>query len=183
MGNNPGILDYQNQTIEYLLQKYRTVIGVDFDKYRNHVYRVFLNCLLLDDRIENEKKYAVTAVFHDIGIWTDHTIDYLVPSILRARKFLSDSDDSEWEDEMAQMIYWHHKLTDYKGFYQKTVRTFRKADWIDVSLGIFSFGTDRNKIREYRKYFPNIGFHFFLLRKIIKNFFSHPLNPFPMFKG
>lgn len=60
-------------------------MGEDFDKYRNHVYRVFLNCRLIDSDTSNEEKDAITAVFHDIRIWTDYTIDYLEPSVAQAK--------------------------------------------------------------------------------------------------
>jgi hypothetical protein len=43
----------------------------------------------LDMKNGNEEKYAIAAVFHDIGIWTTHTIDYLDPSGL--------SNSAAWE--------------------------------------------------------------------------------------
>ncbi len=60
-------------------------MGADYDKYKNHVYRVFLNCLLIDSEKNNEEKYAIASVFHDVGIWTNHTFDYLDPSIEQAK--------------------------------------------------------------------------------------------------
>jgi HD superfamily phosphodiesterase len=82
-------MDYPNAIIEDLMEEFRSAIGVDLEKYRNHVYRVFLNCILQDSNTGNVEKYAIAAVFHDIGIWTDHTIDYLSPSIAQARKYLA----------------------------------------------------------------------------------------------
>lgn len=168
--------------IEELLQDFKENIGKDYEKYRNHVYRVFLNCLNIDSEKSNAEKYAVAAVFHDIGIWTDYTIDYLNPSIGQARKYLSATGKEEWADEIRLMIYWHHKTGRYRGPYEKTVESFRKADWIDVSLGLLSYGFDKKKIQANRESFPNKGFHLFLLKKITKNFFRHPLKPLPMFK-
>jgi hypothetical protein len=40
-------MKYSNATIESLLQNFKQVIGEDYEKYRNHVYRVFLNCILI----------------------------------------------------------------------------------------------------------------------------------------
>ena len=88
-----------------------------------------------------------------------------------------------YADEIESMIYWHHKLGNYTGSWMLTTGTFRKTDWIDVSLGILDFGMDRYKISKNRKVFPNKGFHVFLSKKILKNFLRHPLNPLPMFKG
>src|SRR6478609_7860550 len=68
---------YTHPTIESIFLKYKSILGKDYTKYRNHVYRVFLNCMLIDPTKSNEEKYAVAAVFHDIGIWTNNTINYL----------------------------------------------------------------------------------------------------------
>jgi hypothetical protein len=175
-------MHYTHDTIENLLERFRQELNEDYDKYKNHVYRVFNNCLLIDPEKENEEKYAIAAVFHDIGIWTDHTIDYLNPSMKEAALYLSDQDKHQWMDEIALMIDFHHKRSTYTGKYEQTVECFRKADWIDVSLGLISFGTDKQKISMIRKQWPNLGFHLFLLGKIYANLFKKPFNPLPMFK-
>lgn len=174
-------MDDSNRTIEALLEKFRPVIGLDFSKYRNHIYRVFFNCLLLDSDEANKEKYAIAVVFHDIGIWTDRTIDYLNPSIEQARIYLTEIGKQHWIEEISLMIYWHHKISRYQGKHHQTVENFRKADWIDVSLGLVSFGVDKRALKENRRNIPNLGFHFFLIRETSKNFFRHPLNPLPMF--
>ncbi|QNA45883.1 hypothetical protein [Lacibacter sediminis] len=175
-------MEFSNNTIEALMEQYKPVIGADYDKYKNHVYRVFCNCVLIDSEKEHEEKYALAAVFHDIGIWTDHTIDYLNPSIDQAYNYLTETGRQDWIVEIVLMINWHHKTSKYQGVYNTTVETFRKADWIDVSLGFFTYGADKVKIKENRKKLPNLGFHLFLLKKISRNIFRHPLNPLPMFK-
>jgi hypothetical protein len=175
-------MNNQTNRIEILLEHFSPILGQDFIKYKNHVSRVFLNCLLIDNNSANQEKYATAAVFHDIGIWTNHTIDYLDPSIEQARVYLTKTGKEDWIEEITLMIYWHHKPGRYKGNFEATVETFRRADWIDVSLGLKSFGLDRKKLKEFRNEFPNKGFHSFLLRKLTRNFFSHPLNPLPMFK-
>jgi hypothetical protein len=175
-------MNHPHPLIEALFQPFTALIGKDYDKYRNHVYRVFNNCLLIDPAKNNEEKYAITAVFHDIGIWTDHTIDYLDPSIAQARIYLAESGKQDWIKEISGMIYWHHKTSQYKGEYETTIEVFRKADWIDVSLGLFTYGYNKQVIKETRKNFPNRGFHLFLIKKIGTNFFKHPLHPLPMFR-
>jgi HD superfamily phosphodiesterase len=54
------------------------------------VYRVVNLCLAIvgDSRAELEK-IAVAAVFHDLGIWTNHTFDYIAPSVTLAREHLA----------------------------------------------------------------------------------------------
>ena len=174
--------DNSDRFIDDILDNYAESIGIDFARYKNHVSRVFHNCLLLDRNPANEEKYAIAAVFHDIGIWTDHTIDYLNPSIAQAKNFLTKSGKEEWTEEISLMIYWHHKPREYKGNYQETVENFRKGDWIDVTIGLRKFGLERNQLQSIRKKFPNLGFHLFLIRKLTRNFFMHPLSPLPMFK-
>jgi len=80
-------MNSSDQLVDDLLKPFETVIGKDYKRYRNHVYRVFRNCLLIDEQAINQEKYAIAAVFHDIGIWTNHTIDYLDPSIQQAEIF------------------------------------------------------------------------------------------------
>lgn len=136
---------------------------------------------MMDTDRDNEEKYAIASVFHDIGIWTDNTFDYLEPSERQAKMYLRENGKEEWIDEITTMIHFHHKLTRYRGLHEKTVDIFRKADWIDVSLGLIAFGYDRQTIGQNRNNFPNRGFHFFLLKETSKNFLKHPLKPLPMF--
>ncbi|MFV5699759.1 HD domain-containing protein [Flavobacterium sp. ZT3R17] len=176
-------MEYSNPIIEGIFHKFKPILGEDCNRYKNHVYRVFLNCLLMDSNENNIEKYAIAAVFHDIGIWTAHTIDYLYPSIEQANLYLTESGKQEWIEEITLMIYWHHRMSHYQGKHKITVEYFRKADWMDVSLGLINFGFDRQKIKAFRKKLPNLGFHLFLLNPIFKNFFNHPFNPLPMFKN
>ena len=175
-------MKYQHQKTEELLYQFREVLAGDYERYSNHVCRVFTYCLLMDKDKANEEKYAIAAAFHDIGIWTDHTFDYLEPSVKQVKRYLSDTGKQHWTDEIVGMIYWHHKLSAYNGQYRETVENFRKADWMDVSLGFLTFGADKRRLKDVRSQFPNAGFHLFLLKQSIKNFFKHPLNPLPVFK-
>jgi hypothetical protein len=175
-------MHYINSTIETLLHHFKPSIGKDYEKYRNHIYRVFLNCLLMDKEESNEEKYAIAAVFHDIGIWTNHTIDYLDPSVAQANAWLATTGRQEWAAECSTMINWHHKTSPYAGPHEQTVEVFRKADWIDVSLGLITYGADKKAIRRNRQQLPNCGFHLFLAKKIFSNLWRHPLNPLPMFR-
>mgnify|MGYP006870821595 CR=1 FL=1 len=140
-----------NPIIEAVMQQFKPAIGVDYEKYKNHVYRVFSNCLFLDSNPGNTAKYAIAAVFHDLGIWTDHTFDYLAPSVEQAKRYLMATGQPDWINEIELMINWHHKLSPYKGPNETSVETFRKADWIDVSLGVLTFGLDQHKIKAIRR--------------------------------
>jgi HD superfamily phosphodiesterase len=70
-----------HETIDGLLQEWRSDLGADHIAYRNHVYRVFnLSSRLACATGEDSEKLAVAAAFHDVGIWLDQTLDYLEPS-------------------------------------------------------------------------------------------------------
>ncbi len=56
---------------------------------------------------------------------------------------------------------------------------FRRADWIDVTLGALTFGTPRRVIREVQKTWPDAGFHPLLVRLELRHLGKHPLNPLP----
>ena len=171
-----------NLIIEKVLEENRKFLKYDYDKYKNHVYRVYLLCLKIDKQTENRDKYAIASAFHDLGIWTHRTFDYLEPSINQAREYLAKIGKPEWKDEIACMIDMHHKRSRYSGQNEKTVETFRRADWIDVTKGRINFEIDRKEISELQKKFPTLGFHRFLLKQSLRNFLKHPLNPLPMFK-
>ena len=77
-------------TVEEVLDDHASELGHDLIAYRNRVYRVVNLCLAIvgDSRVELEK-IAVAGVFHDLGIWTNNTFDYIAPSVAIARKHLA----------------------------------------------------------------------------------------------
>jgi hypothetical protein len=171
----------QHPIIEALFASYASVIGKDTEKYRNHVYRIFNYTLFLSNNAD-EEKYAIAAFFHDIGIWTNKTFDYLKPSIDLAKAYLLKNNKENWSDEIALMIDNHHKTTTYKGNYKNTVEIFRKADWTDVTLGLIHFEIPSDYIKQVENQFPYNGFHLFLVKLFFKNLLQHPFKPLPMFK-
>ena len=79
----------RNTLIEDILKQHRGELNIDYDKYRNHVYRVFNFTLLLYDADKKDTDaLAVAAAFHDIGIWTAGTMDYLTPSVALAKEYI-----------------------------------------------------------------------------------------------
>jgi hypothetical protein len=79
-----GALLTRIPTIDDVLDDHATALRDDFFAYRNHVYRVVNLCAAMVGQSELEK-IAVAAVFHDLGIWTNGTFDYIAPSIARTR--------------------------------------------------------------------------------------------------
>lgn len=171
-----------NAIISTILDEYQKPLGTDFVKYTHHAQRVYALCMMHDRDTGNHDKYAIAAAFHDLGIWTARTFDYLGPSVELAKEWLQRTGREEWTAEIICMINWHHKLSEYKSEYSSTVEIFRRADWTDLSFGLLKYGLSAAGIKQTRKQFPTRGFHRFLVRKTIQNIFRHPLRPLPMFK-
>jgi hypothetical protein len=175
------MLTTNNELIDSILQSHKSDLGNDLVKYRNHVYRVFNLALMLSEPLEDDyKALEVAAVFHDLGIWTAKTFDYLEPSVRLASQYLSQNGLTYLYDRVAEVINNHHKLGTYK--LNPLAEAFRKADLIDLSFGFFSFGIKREQMKELNNRFPSLGFHRFIIGQSIKNTFKHPLNPLPMMR-
>jgi hypothetical protein len=168
--------------LDELLQHYALVLGKDFTAYRNHTYRVINFCSALSADSEQLPKMTIAAAFHDLGIWTDETFDYLPPSERLAQAFLAREGRTEWMPEIRAMIHEHHKITRYPSDPTGLVEVFRKADWVDVSRGLLTFGLPRQFLREVFSTFHNAGFHKRLVQLSFARLLSHPLNPLPMFR-
>jgi hypothetical protein len=168
--------------VDKILSSFQEQINVDYQGYKNHCVRVlnFLNCLnpLASDERE---KLIIAVVFHDIGLWTHKTVDYLPPSILELKKYLTTIGKTEWTEELSLIIDMHHKLTPYHGKYD-LVELFRKADLVDFSLGLISHGIPKEYISKIKKQFPNEGFHKMLLVRTLKWVPFHPFKPMPIIK-
>jgi hypothetical protein len=170
-------------TVEEVLDDHASELGHDLIAYRNHVYRVANLCLAIvgDSRVEIEK-VAVAAVFHDLGIWTNHTFDYIAPSVAIARKHLAARGMEDWIPEIKAMIVDHHKVTPSRANQEWLVESFRRADWIDVSRGLRRFDLSRTFIAAVATTWPSAGFHRRLVQLTIDRLWKHPLNPLPMVK-
>jgi hypothetical protein len=170
-------------TFDRVLRAHAPGLGGDFVGYRNHAYRVANLCIALTpsgrDQIE---KIAVVTAFHDLGIWTAGTFDYLGPSVRLARAYLTESGRSEWITEVERTILEHHKLSASQADPSWLVEPFRKADWIDVSRGTLTFGLSNRTVRRILSTWPSAGFHKRLLQLALRRVWTNPLTPLPMMK-
>jgi hypothetical protein len=98
-----GALLTRIPTIDDVLNDHATALRDDFLAYRNHVYRIVNLCVAIARRSELEK-IAVAAVFHDLGIWTNGTFDYIAPSIALAHDYLVARAREGWTAEIEGMI-------------------------------------------------------------------------------
>lgn len=169
--------------LDEILLAHAPALGQDFPGYRNHTYRVLnFAAAFAGPEPEPLEKLAIAATFHDLGIWTAGTFDYLPPSEALAQEYLTQTGRTGWEPEVRAMIREHHKVTPYRGAAGGLVETFRKADWVDVSHGLLRFGLRRSLLREVFSTFPNAGFHKKLVQLSSRRLLSHPWNPLPMFR-
>ena len=168
-------------TIDDVLTDHATALGDDSLAYRNHVYRIVNLCVAIVGGSELEKM-AVAGVFHDLGIWTNGTFDYIAPSIALARDYLGARAREPWTAEIEGMIADHHKITPSTADPDSLIEAFRRADWIDVTRGLRRFGIPRPFVAHLFATWPDAGFHWRLLTLTLDRFRRHPLTPLPMVK-
>lgn len=169
--------------LESILETYRGALGPDFEGYRNHTCRVAALCQSRGHTsADDAAKIEMAAAFHDLGIWTSGTFDYLAPSVSLALAYLSEAGKAEWASEIETMILNHHKVRSLAGDESSLAESFRRADWADVSLGFLTFGLSRAAIREAYATWPSAGFHRRLVQLGLARARSHPLSPLPMLR-
>jgi hypothetical protein len=178
----PAIRDH-HALVEETLDAFRGAIAGDLAAYRGHVYRVFNFCRgLAGGRAEDDDKIALAAVFHDLGIWSDGTVDYLEPSARRLRERLARDGHASWTDELVRMVELHHKLLPYRGADARLVEAFRRADLVDLSFGLVRFDLAAEHVRAIQAAFPSAGFQARVVRLVAGWALTHPLRPLPMMR-
>jgi hypothetical protein len=167
--------------VDEILDEHAEEIGSALPAYRNHVYRglnYFVALTGADDPIP--ETVLVAAAFHDLGIWSDRTFDYLAPSVRLASDYLTRRGREALVPEVTALIAEHHKLRAYRGPGSRDVELFRRADLVDVSLGAVRFGLRADLIQAVKAAFPDLGFHRMLVSLTARQFLKHPLRPLPM---
>ena len=167
-------------TIDDVLDGHVSALGNDLVAYRNHVYRVVNLCVAIVGGRGELEKIAAAAVFHDLGIWTGRTFDYIAPSIALAREYLVARAREDWITDISAMIADHHKITPSMANPTTLVEPFRQADWIDVTGGLRRFGIPRPFVARLFATWPDAGFHWRLVQLALHRFRTHPLTPLPM---
>lgn len=170
-------------TLDAILATHAADLGDDFTAYRNHTYRIANLCAAQSSASGQQvEKIAIAAAFHDLGIWTDRTFDYLLPSVRLAVAHLDRVGRTEWVPEISEMILQHHKVTRYRANPHWLVEPFRRADWIDVTRGVLALGVPRKLIGSLYEKWPSAGFHRRLVQLELAHVRRHPLNPLPVFR-
>jgi hypothetical protein len=170
--------------------------------YKNHCYRVYNLALNSFPRKLSPRELellAIATAFHDLGVWTHKTLDYLAPSEEDAAKWMKENGfGSEQELELVKlMIEYHHKITKFDvhstssssrpsasksnqdEITEEMVERLRRGDWIDVTFGVRSFDMDRAEVKALRDPFPHAGFYMLLAKSAMNWIPYNPLNPVP----
>ena len=182
-GNTPFAPRDGFPVVDALIAQHSASLGRDFDAYRNHVCRVLNFFLALGAPDEGlPEAVPIAAAFHDLGIWTDATFDYLEPSVRLASAHLVRMGREALLPEVAAIIVEHHKLRPYRGPFAASVERFRRADLVDLSLGTLRCGLAPEVVGAVRAALPNAGFHARLLQLTARQFLRTPWRPLPMMR-
>ena len=174
------IIDRQ-ALIDEVLSAFAPSFGPAGAAYRGHVYRVYNVARRLFGSARRDDELAATSVFHDIGIWSDRTFDYIGPSMALANDYLKEREPKLSADLVTDAIRNHHVLLRIRGgAHAEAVEAFRRADLVDVSMAWYRAGLERRYLRELKSVFPYAGFHGVLVRTAWSWFLRHPSRPLPM---
>ena len=169
--------------LEEILGEWKQDLGDDYMGYKNHVYRMIHFCFALHDcNAEARKKIIIAGCFHDLGMWTDHTVDYLPPSLALVKDYLKLNNLESWSQEIELMIAMHHKLRPYRDAHYPLGEVFRQGDLVDFSLGWVKWGLPGSYIKSVQAAFPNAGFDKRLWQLAKTWFAKHPFSPPPFMK-
>lgn len=165
--------------IDDVLGAHEHALGRDLAGYRGHVYRSFNFARALAGYPADTAALAAAAAFHDLGIWTERTFDYLEPSARRAAAYVESRGLPVDVSGLRKVIDSHHQLSRSD---DSAAEAFRRADLVDLSWGWFRFGLPRGLVAEAQAAFPNAGFHRCLCRVGVRWACAHPLRPLPMLR-
>jgi hypothetical protein len=170
----------RHPVLEDVLGTWAEALGNARAGYSGHAYRVFNIARRVIGTDDNNDALAIAAAFHDLGIWSDKTFDYLAPSSARAQTHIEAEKSGISADLVAELIENHHRLRRVRN--SAVVEAFRQADLVDVTAGLYRAGVGREFLRELTTAFPYSGFHGILIKTALAWFVRHPLRPFPMLR-
>jgi hypothetical protein len=70
--------------LEQVFDTWAAVLGPARSAYRGHAYRVYNFARAIAGSPRWDDVLAIASAYHDLGIWSDRTFDYLAPSVQRA---------------------------------------------------------------------------------------------------
>lgn len=174
--------DSVREIIDSLFARRSADFGSAREAYRGHVWRVYTYArALAPEGAAEDEAIAVAAFFHDFGLFTERTMDYLDPSLAMAVEYLKEIGREDLAPQVEPMIVLHHKLTPVRG--NPAAEAFRRADLIDLTAGRVRFGLTREFIRQTEAAYPVLDFRKNIFALVMGYAVRHPLKPFPMIRS
>ncbi len=169
-----------NDRIDQILDQYQHELGNDFTKYRGHCYRILNYLLQLKVETHEIPILEIAIPFHDLGVWTHHTMDYLDVSSDLAKAYITANKLDIDAFLVEEIIVNHHKITPVN--HQTLAEKMRKADLIDLSMGIIKCGLSRPIVKQIIQEIPFASFQSIIFKKVAIHALKHIWNPLPMMK-
>ncbi|MGV9662344.1 hypothetical protein ACWDUL_14965 [Nocardia niigatensis] len=163
--------------VDTVLDRHLGELGASFPVYRNHVLR----CLNYQERLLGEpvpRTAALAWAVHDLAIWTAGTWDYLEPSADLADVHAAEFGIADVA-AVRRMVLDHHRI---RGVDDRVTETFRLADRIDLTRGLWHRPLTRADVDSVVAQLPYLGFHRFLARRASSYAVHHPTRPMPMMR-
>jgi hypothetical protein len=169
--------------IDDVLDEWAPRLGQARAAYGGHAQRIYNIARQLIGSSRHDTELALASAFHDLGIWSDDTFDYIAPSVRRAREHMRAHRSPLSEELVAELIAQHHRLRRVRsGLEPELVEAFRRADLVDLVAGSSRAGLDPAFSRDLIAAFPHAGFHGTLLQTALHWILRHPLRPLPMLR-
>nr|WP_245717305.1 hypothetical protein [Nocardia jejuensis] len=165
--------------VDAVLDRYRAELGGEYAAYRNHVLRCFNYHSILLDTETLPDAAALAWAIHDLGVWTAGTMDYLEPSAALADDLLDDFGITD-AALVRRMVMDHHRIRPVGQ--DRLVETFRIADRVDASHGIWRDKISRATVKAVVADLPYEHFHRIVVRGTVRHALKHPTNPAPMLR-
>lgn len=176
------------------LSKYKQDFGAAHDVYRNHCLRVlsFARHILVTETGFDEEQaesampvMEIALAYHDMGLFTDLSLEYLEPSAARAEKDLEGTLSADEIKLVRDIIVWHHKVFPWSGEDERStaiVNAVRKGDWVDATTCLLggSFvrkGLSAADVVATHTALPEMGFGSFLAALMPWGAYAKQLNP------
>ncbi len=175
---NPFVLE--NDLIEDVVRTYSNALGQHLPLYKGHCYRLLNYIIYMQRHQDNLDFLGVAIAFHDLGIWTHGTMDYLNPSFELAKTYVQNANVDISIADLKVAIKNHHKISSLQKV--APAEYLRKADLNDLSMGLLNEGVPRPFIKDMKACWPYLGFQKLIFGKVLLYALQNPFNPFPMLK-
>ena len=165
--------------IDVILGGYRDALGPDHLGYRKHCQRL-LRFMRLGGLDAAGGAFAGHFLpFHDLGVWTARTMDYLPPSIALARAYAKTEGLPYAPARITAFIGEHHRV---RATADPLAERLRRADLTDLSFGLVRFGLAYGAVRDVYAALPRLGFQWGVYGKVVRHAVGHASAPLPMLR-